>query len=169
MAPGDGASGPDPQLIAWLRSFTATPMRRRCLVAGCGAGDDAEALASAGYEVTAFDPSPEAIAECRRRFPRSGVHYEVADVLAPPGEWAGRYDFVYDGRMLQDADPARRAGVRAALAGFLAAGGRLFVLSAARDAFDGFDALGLRTALIEELDDDRPGHRLRAFFDRLEV
>ena len=43
MTAGAGASGPDPQLIAWLRSFTASPTRRRCLVVGCGEGDDAEA------------------------------------------------------------------------------------------------------------------------------
>ena len=52
--------GPDPHLVAWLRTFTAAPSRKRCLVVGCGPGDDAEALASAGFAVTAFDASPSA-------------------------------------------------------------------------------------------------------------
>jgi SAM-dependent methyltransferase len=165
---GDAAPGPDPQLIAWLRSFTASPTRRRCLVVGCGGGDDAEALASAGYEVTAVDPSPEAIAACRRRFPRSGVDYAVADALAPPAEWAGHFDLVFDRRTLDEADRGRRRAVQAALAAFLAPGGRLFVLCEAREAFEGFEALGLRTALIEDAAPGSAAPRLRAFFDRLE-
>lgn len=169
MTAGDAATGPDPQLIAWLRSFTASPMRRRCLVAGCGAGDDAEALASAGYDVTAFEGSPASVAACRQRFPRSGVHYEVADLLAPPAEWAGQFDLVYDGRTLQAMDPGSRRAAQVSLAGFLAVGGRLFVLCDARDALDGFDAIGLRTALIEDVEAGTPARRFRAFFDRLEA
>lgn len=169
MAGGDAAPGPDPQLIAWLRSFTASPTRRRCLVAGCGGGDDAEALASAGYEVTAFDPSPEAIATCRRRFPRSGVDYVVAGLPEAPGEWRGHFDLVFDGRMLDAADRGRRSAVQEALASFLGSGGRLFVLCEALDALDGFDALGLRTALVEEAVPGTSARRVRAFFDRLEA
>jgi SAM-dependent methyltransferase len=168
MTAGHGARGPDPQLIAWLRSFTAAPTRRRCLVVGCAEGDDAEALASAGFEVTAFDPSPEAIAACRRRFPRSGVAYEAADLFAPPAEWAGAFDLVYDGRTLQAIDPGARPAACASLAGFLGPGGRLFVLSDVREALDGFDVLGLRTASIDDVEGGTPA-RYRAFFERLEA
>jgi SAM-dependent methyltransferase len=169
MTARDGVTEPDPQLIAWLRSFTASPTRRRCLVAGCGPGDDAEALASAGYEVTAFDPSSAAIATCQRRFPRSGVSYEVADVLAPPARWIGQFDLVYDGRTLQTLDPDARPAAQRSLAAFVAPGGRLFVLCDARAALDGFDAIGLRTALIEDVEPGTPARRFRAFFDRLEA
>ena len=169
MAAGDAAQGPDPQLIAWLRSFSASPTRRRCLVVGCGGGDDAEALASAGYEVTAVDSSPEAIASCRRRFPRSGVDYAVADVLTAPVEWRGHFDLVFDGRLLDAADCGRRAAVQEALAAFLASGGRLFVLCEAPDALEGLEALGLRTALVEDAVPGTSARRVRAFFDRLEA
>jgi 2-polyprenyl-3-methyl-5-hydroxy-6-metoxy-1,4-benzoquinol methylase len=166
---GAAGSGPDLQLVSWLRSFTASPVRRRCLVVGCGAGDDAEALASAGFEVTAFDADPAAVAEARRRFSRSGVAYEVAAVLSPPAEWAGRFDLVFDGGTLEAAAAAQRDAIRAALNGFLASGGRLFVLCATRDALDGFEALGLRAALIEEPIAGTSARRFRAFFDRLEA
>ena len=61
---------PEPLLVAWP-TFGASPMRKRCLVVGCGLGDDAEALASGGFAVTAFDISPTAIAAARRRFPHA--------------------------------------------------------------------------------------------------
>ncbi|MCC5670705.1 class I SAM-dependent methyltransferase [Nostoc sp. CHAB 5784] len=40
---------------------------QKALVIGCGLGDDAEAIASLGFEVTAFDISPTAIAWCQER------------------------------------------------------------------------------------------------------
>ena len=82
---------PNPYLVAWLRTFTAAPIRKRCLVVGCGLGDDAEALASAGFDVTAFDISPTAIDAARQRFPRSGVDYVVAgSIPAQSAETAAR-------------------------------------------------------------------------------
>ena len=53
----------------------------------CGLGDDAEALAAAGWRVTAFDISPAAIAWCRERFPASPVDYQVQDLSAVPSSW----------------------------------------------------------------------------------
>ena len=35
MASGDEML-PNPYLVAWLRTFAAAPIRKRCLVAGCG-------------------------------------------------------------------------------------------------------------------------------------
>src|SRR6185436_3238388 len=106
MSSPSAGQRPNPWLVEWLRTFTATPNRKRCLVVGCGAGDDAEALASAGYTVTACDRSAEAIQTCRRRFPRSGVDYAVADILDPPPSWGEGFDLVFDASTLDTVAPA---------------------------------------------------------------
>jgi len=63
-------------------------------VIGCGVCDDPVFLAGLGCEVTAFDVSPTAVSEAARRFAGSPVKYQVADLLAPPPEWAGAFDLV---------------------------------------------------------------------------
>ena len=50
---------PNPYLVEWLARQTEAP-RGRALVVGCGYGDDAEALAAAGFDVVACDVAPAA-------------------------------------------------------------------------------------------------------------
>jgi SAM-dependent methyltransferase len=64
------------------------------LVVGCGVCDDPVFLARLGCEVIAFDVSATAVAQARRRFAGSPVKFAVADLLAPPPEWAGAFDLV---------------------------------------------------------------------------
>ncbi len=186
MASRDEDDRPDPHLVAWLRTFKAAPSRKRCLVVGCGPGDDAEALASAGFEVTGADPVPAEIAAAHRRFPRSGVDYVVADVLQPPPAWAEAFDLIVDVATLQALPPGPRRAAIQAMVGLLAPGGRIFVLCRARDAGEPagalpwaltleelglFEAEGLRATSVEVVHDDGPPpvRRFRAFFDRVEV
>ena len=174
---------PNRWLVEWLRTFTASPNRKRCLVVGCGLGGDAEALASAGYAVTAFDPSPAAIAACHERFPRSGVDYVVGDVLAPPRAWVGAFDLVFEAFTLQALPPEPRHAAIAAMASFVGPGGRLFVVCRARephdpigdppwpltrDELDRFVEAGLREGSVEMVLDSEtpPVRRFRAFFER---
>jgi SAM-dependent methyltransferase len=180
------ARRPDPLLVAWLRTFTAAPVRKRCLVVGCGPGDDAEALASAGFEVTAFDIDPATIAAARRRFPRSGVDYEVADILHPPAAWTAAFDLVFEACTLQALPPGTRRAAMQAMTTLLAPGGRVFVLSRAREDHEPpgerpwpltrdelvvFEEAGLRATSVEIVLDGGtpPRRRFRAFFDRLEA
>jgi SAM-dependent methyltransferase len=177
---------PQPYLVAWLRTFTASPTRKRCLVVGCGLGDDAEALASAGFEVTAFDISPTAIEAARQRFPRSGVDYVVADVLQPPPAWTAAFDLIVELFTLQVLPPEPRHAAIRSMTGLLGPGGRIFLLCRAREASDPagelpwpltreelglFEAEGLRATSVEIVLDDEmpPVRRFRAFFDRLEA
>ena len=177
---------PNPYLVAWLRTFSAAPVRRRCLVVGCGLGDDAEALASAGFAVTAFDIAPTAIEACHRRFPRSGVDYVVADVLDPPAAWAGAFDLIFEAFTLQALPPQPRHAAIARIAGFVAPGGRVFVLCRARSASDPigdlpwpltrdelalFEQAGLEAGQVDVVLDDEtpPVRRFRAFFERREI
>ncbi|HEX6852084.1 MAG TPA: class I SAM-dependent methyltransferase [Candidatus Polarisedimenticolaceae bacterium] len=123
---------PNPHLIEWLAS-EAPGADRSCLVVGCGLGDDAEALASAGFDVTAFDVAPTAIATAKRRFPKTAVRYEVADALAPPASWAGRFAFVFESYTLQALPVEARAVAIRSIAGFVAPTGRLLLLCRGRE------------------------------------
>lgn len=70
---------PHPYLQDWLTNYKPSASEQKALIIGCGLGDDAEALAKLGFEVTAFDISTSAIAWCQQRFPDSTVNYLVAD------------------------------------------------------------------------------------------
>ncbi len=90
---------PHPKMVEWIASNP--DVQGRALVVGCGLGDDAEWLSSVGFDVTAFDISRSSIEWCRERFPDSSVEYRVADLLAPPPEWGGRFDIVIEIHILQ--------------------------------------------------------------------
>ena len=103
---------------------------------GCGLCDDPGFLASLGCEVTAFDVSPTAVAEARRRFPRSPVNYQVADLLAPSPGWQGAFDLVAEIYTVQALYGQARAGAIRALPGLVAPGGTLLVIARATDDQD---------------------------------
>src|SRR5437879_5089096 len=87
---------PHPLSLTWLKQHSIQGQRRRALVIGCGLGDDAEELAARGFQVTAFDISPQAIAWCQQRFPDSSVAYQTADLLEAPAIWQQAFDFVLE-------------------------------------------------------------------------
>jgi len=70
----------------------------RVIELGCGTGASAVWLAGLGFDVTAVDLSPLAIEQARRRADEAGarVRFLVADVLNPPSELTGPFDFVFD-------------------------------------------------------------------------
>lgn len=126
---------PHPFLQQWLERAGAPPAgRNQALVIACGLGDDAEALAARGWEVTAFDASESAIAWTRERFPDSAVAYRVADLFALPPEWTGAFDLVVEVHTIQALPPTRRQHVIARIASTVAPGGTLFVVTFLRDA-----------------------------------
>jgi SAM-dependent methyltransferase len=130
---------PNPHLTEWARSAAGRGIAgpgRRALVVGCGLCDDPGFLAGLGCEVTAFDVSPTAVAEARRRFSGSPVDYQVADLLAPPPGWQGAFDLVAEIYTVQALyGPARAAAIRA-LPGLVAPGGTLLVIARATDDQD---------------------------------
>lgn len=67
---------PNPHLTDWI--VAARPALGRVAVVGCGLGDDAAALAQAGFSVTAFDVAPTAVASAARRFPGVAVDWRAA-------------------------------------------------------------------------------------------
>ena len=62
----------------------------RILEIGCGEGRDALAVLEAGYNLTATDISPEAIAFCHMTMPQYADHFEILDCIC------GIHDIVYD-------------------------------------------------------------------------
>ncbi len=127
----------EPLLESWLETARGREVVEdggRALVVGCGPGDDAELLARQGLRTTAFDHAPSAIALARSRFPESRVTYEEANLLNPPAEWTGRFDFVLEAFTLQSLPESLRALALPALGRFLAPGGSLLILTRGRCA-----------------------------------
>jgi SAM-dependent methyltransferase len=65
---------------------------------GCGTGASAAWLARQGFDVPALDLSGRAIERARWRADQAGVsvRFLVADVLSPPSELTGPFDFFFD-------------------------------------------------------------------------
>jgi SAM-dependent methyltransferase len=122
---------PNPYLVEWL-GRRHEPLSGRAVVVGCGYGDDAEFLTAAGLDVTAFDVAPTAIDRCLARFPDSAVAYRVADVLEPPQEWLGAFDFVFEAYTVQVLPGDLRPRCARRIAELVAPGGTLLVASRSR-------------------------------------
>lgn len=172
----------NPLLIEWMTYHQTRGEGRSALVAGCGLGDDAEALAHAGFAVTAFDISPKAIQWCHRRFPSSSVQYAVADLLALPEAWDKHFDLIVEIYTLQSLpDEALRAQAAANLARCVAPNGSLLVICRGREQNEEkgtmpwpltraelgvFQQQGLREVALEDLlDQEEPFvRRFRAHY-----
>ncbi|WP_366918659.1 methyltransferase domain-containing protein [Acaryochloris sp. IP29b_bin.148] len=124
-------STPHPYLQEWLLQQSQVS-NRSALVIGCGLGDDAEALQSHGYQVTAFDVSPTAIAWCRQRFPNSEVHYQAADLFNLDPNWQQTFDLVYECRNIQALPIGMRPQVIGAIAPLVSQTGMLLVITRTR-------------------------------------
>lgn len=124
---------PHPYLQDWLTNHHPFASGQKALVIGCGLGDDAQALAELGFEVTAFDISQSAIAWCKQRFTNSAVKYIVADLLAIPSQWHLAFDFVFECRNIQALPLNVRSSVISSVASLVAPGGKLLLINRVRD------------------------------------
>ena len=164
---------PNPGLLEWIEEHGVP--QGRALVVGSGLGDDAEALAARGLDVTAFDIAPTAIAWSRRRFPASPVDYRDANLFDLPVEWEGAFDFVFEAFTLQALPPELRPAAASAIAGALAPGGTALVIARGRDEDEPLGELpwpltraellrlfaGLEQVQLEDYLDAEPVRRLR--------
>jgi SAM-dependent methyltransferase len=173
----------NPNLEEWLSRREVRGGGRRALKVGCGLGDDAERMAGLGFEVTAFDISPSAIAWCKKRFPVSRVSYLVQDLFHSPQEWKGAFDFVLESYTLQVLTPDLRKLAMGCIGSFVAPGGRLLVIARGREVreppgempwplireeLEEFKTHGLRELAFEEYFDqeDPPVRRFRVEYLR---
>lgn len=92
--PGWDIGRPASQLVEAVESGLIKPCR--AIELGCGLGNDARFLASRGFDVTAVDIAPTAIARAEAEAEAQGLRLRwlVADVLRLPD--LGAFDFVYD-------------------------------------------------------------------------
>lgn len=127
---------PNPHLLEWVQPRADDLRGKRALVVGCGLGDDAEALAEIGMDVTAFDISPTAVEWCQRRFPDSTVAFVQADATSLPAEWRGVFDLVVEIYTLQVLVPELRQQAAQSVAACVAPGGLLFIVCRAREPSD---------------------------------
>lgn len=123
---------PHPFLQDWLNNSTLKSQDQTALVIGSGLGDDAEALAASGFQVTAFDVSPSAIAWSKQRFPDTTVNYQVADLFALNSFWHNTFDLVFECRNLQSLPLSMRTQAIAAIAPLVAPQGCLLVVTGLR-------------------------------------
>ncbi|MBZ0289165.1 MAG: class I SAM-dependent methyltransferase [Anaerolineae bacterium] len=172
---------PNPKFANWVAQHDLSGAGKTGVVVGCGLGDDAELLASRGFNATAFDISPTAIEWCKKRFPRSSVQYEAADLFALPGEWA--FDFVLEAYTVQALPLEFRERAIRAVANLVARGGTLLAIGRlvgdldertrmpwplTRSELDGFTRSGLRQGHFEDYMDgeDPPVRRFCAEYRR---
>ncbi len=163
---------PNPNLVDWSIKQGLTGSGKTALTIACGYGDDAEFLAQLGFQVVAFDISPTAITECKRRFPNSQVSYQVADLLNPPTIWFQSFEFVFESYTLQVLPPELRSIAISKISNFLTLSGQLLVITRGREETDSpgempypltqkelaqFDNWGLRQQSFEDyLDNENP-------------
>ena len=128
---------PHPALASWTAPDALGPDGpRRAVVVGCGLGADAEHLARLGYETTAFDISPTAVAAARDRHPGSRVTYAVGDLLDLPRAWTRAFDLVVEIYTVQAVNRSVRAELTAGVRELAAPGGTLLVVQAVGESAD---------------------------------
>ncbi len=143
-------AGRDAAMVPWadlkakdqLADYLASQLGdgKRAVDVGCGLGDNAEALAQAGYETLGFDFSPKAIQWAKDRFGAGPVEYKVGDLFDLPKDWIGQFDLVHECYTLQSIPPETLGETIPAISSLVAAGGTLLVYTRLRD--DGSDVDG---------------------------
>ncbi|MDJ0613478.1 MAG: class I SAM-dependent methyltransferase [Rhizobiaceae bacterium] len=136
-ASGDAAMVPWADLAAKQELadyLSANPGKGKCAVdVGCGLGDNAEAMAAAGYETLGFDFSPKAIGWAKQRFSDSPVEYQIGDLFNLPKEWLGAFDLVHECYTLQSIPPETLDETVPAVCSLVTKGGVLLVYTRLRD------------------------------------
>lgn len=154
---------PHPLLVSWASREAIDGHGRRAIVVGTGTGDDAAYVASLGYETTAFDVAPSAIATARARYPEAAVAFTVADLFNLPPGWTGAFDQVVEIHTVQALPRSMREPAISAVVSLVAPGGHVVVIAAAldmaredgppwpltRDELDGFARAGLTQIAVD--------------------
>ncbi|MBB4302204.1 SAM-dependent methyltransferase [Rhodobium orientis] len=123
---------PKPALADWLSRLPEGERQGRAVDVACGLGDNAVALADAGFTTVGFDFAEHAISWARERFPKAGVHFRLADLFNPPAEWVGAFDLVHECYTIQSFQDDLRQAAFSAVADLIAPGGRLLVIARTR-------------------------------------
>ena len=173
----------NPNLVEFCERHHIRGEGRKALIIGCGFGHDAEYLASIGFQVTAFDLSPSAIGEAKKRFPNSPVNYRVEDLFNLPNPKIGAHPFVFESYTLQALARELVAKAIGVIASLVETDGQLLVITQSRNESEAvgdlprpltrtdvlqFENEGLQTLEFEDYtdDEDPPIRRFRILFQR---
>lgn len=99
----------------------------------CGLGDNAEAMAVHGYQVTAFDVVEKAIEWAKKRFLNSKVAYQTVDLFDPPRNWHHGFDLVHECYTLQALPEGMIEDSTKAICNLVAPQGILLIYTRMRD------------------------------------
>jgi len=116
----------NPQLGIWLVTGAQKPCR--ILVPGCGSGYEVAVLAQAGFEVTALDYSPEAIARTCKLLDAEGLKATVVEADALAWQPEKPFDAIYEQTCLCALYPDQWRDYADQLHRWLKPGGNLFAL-----------------------------------------
>lgn len=116
----------NPQLGIWLVTGALKPCR--ILVPGCGSGYEVAVLAQAGFDVTALDYSPEAIALSRDKLDAAKLEATLVEADALAWQPDQPFDAVYEQTCLCALYPDQWRDYADRLHRWLVPGGRLFAL-----------------------------------------
>jgi SAM-dependent methyltransferase len=116
---------PAPALLSWLKS--SRKQSGKVLVLGCGRGYDAIALAEHGFEVTAIDFAPTAIAAARTLAAEAevSIRWLQADIFALDASFDGWADVVFEHTFFCTLEPASRPRYRELVSRLVKPGGDL--------------------------------------------
>lgn len=168
-------------LVEWFEKSKINGEEKKALIVGCGLGDDAEFVASKGFETIAFDISQSAIEWCKKRFPNTKVYYLTADLFNAPDEWKENFDLIVEINTLQAMPSPYRIDAMKCLPLLLANDGSLLVISRGRETdeivdgppwnlskeeFQTFLDEGLKQETFEDFLDDEEVRRFRLLFKR---
>jgi len=117
---------PNPQLGRWLDSNVLAPCR--ILVPGCGTGHEVAVLAQKGFDVTALDYAPAAIASTAERLRRASAHATLVEGDALVWRAPAPFDAIYEQTCLCALHPDHWRRYAERLDEWLAPAGRLYAL-----------------------------------------
>ena len=161
---------PKDALVEWLASRPGDG--RRAVDVACGLGDNAEAIAAAGYRTTAFDLADGAIRWAQERFPDTQIAYRQADLFDLPADWSGAFDLVHENYTIQALRDSMRERAFGPIADLVSPGGTLLVITRSREEGEEtqgppwplapselarFEAQGLEMVASEAFVVERPG------------
>jgi len=127
-----------PALSHWLAAELAGDLQgdltgelteaARILIPGCGRGHEVLALAERGFDVTAIDIAPSAVAHLKQQLIEAQLQAEVilGDLFSYAPE--ASFDAVYEQTCMCAIQPDQRAAYEQQLYGWLKPGGRLLAL-----------------------------------------
>jgi methyl halide transferase len=115
-----------PALLGWLDDGELQP--GQVLIPGCGLGHEAVELARRGFQVTALDIAPSALAHLAAELQTAGVAAECVEADAMTWQTTQAFDAIYEQTCLCALDPLHWAAYEQQLFAWLRPGGRLFAL-----------------------------------------